>query len=69
VKVLDVMESSHNYYIIQEICDSDLEKYIEQHKEITEQEAISLLRQICNGFIALVKEGIVHRWALPNIGI
>jgi hypothetical protein len=24
VKVLDVMESSHNYYIIQEICDSDL---------------------------------------------
>lgn len=61
VKVLDVMESSHNYYIIQEICDSDLERYIEQHKEISEQEAINFLRQICNGFIALVKEGIVHR--------
>jgi serine/threonine protein kinase len=61
VKVLDVMESSHNYYIIQEICDSDLEHYIEQHKEISEQEAIGFLRQICNGFIALVKEGIVHR--------
>ncbi len=28
VKVLDVMESSHNYYIIQEICDNDLEKYL-----------------------------------------
>jgi len=24
VRMLDVMESSHNYYIIQEICDSDL---------------------------------------------
>lgn len=24
VKVMDVMESSNNYYIIQEICDSDL---------------------------------------------
>lgn len=61
VKVLDVMESSHNYYIIQEICDSDLEHYIMQHKDISEQEAIGFLRQICNGFIALVKEGIVHR--------
>jgi serine/threonine protein kinase len=61
VKVLDVMESSHNYYIIQEICDSDLERYIEHHKEINEQEATAFLRQICNGFIALVKEGIVHR--------
>jgi serine/threonine protein kinase len=65
VKVLDVMESSHNYYIIQEICDSDLEHYIDQHKETNEQEAIGLLRQICNGFIALVKEGIVHRLVDP----
>ena len=36
VKVLDVMESSHNYYIIQEICDNDLEHYIEQHPHISE---------------------------------
>ena len=34
VSVLDVMESSHNYYIIQEICDSDLEKYINQHPKV-----------------------------------
>jgi serine/threonine protein kinase len=61
VRVLDVMESSHNYYIIQEICDSDLEKYLKQNRQLSESESISLLKQICNGFISLVKEGIVHR--------
>ena len=35
VRVLDVMESSHNYYIIQEICDSDLEKYIDQNPHLS----------------------------------
>lgn len=65
---MDVMESSHNYYIIQEICDSDLEKYIGQHPKIPENEATTLLRQICNGFIALVKEGIVHRFHFDNLG-
>jgi hypothetical protein len=28
VAVYDVMESANNYYIIQELCDSDLEKYL-----------------------------------------
>lgn len=35
VRVLDVMESSHNYYIIQEICDSDLEKFIDSHPKLS----------------------------------
>jgi serine/threonine protein kinase len=62
IKVLDVMESSHNYYIIQEICDSDLEHFIKYNPQISESEAIDFLKQLCNGFIALVKEGIVHRF-------
>jgi serine/threonine protein kinase len=66
VKVLDVMESSHNYYIIQEICDSDLEKYMQSHPQLSEAEALGFLRQICNGFIALVREGIVHRYSSPH---
>lgn len=56
------MESSHNYYIIQEICDSDLEKYMQSHSQLSEAEALGFLKQICNGFIALVREGIVHRY-------
>lgn len=43
VKVYDVMESSNNYYIIQELCDSDLEKYMKSKHTITEQQAITFL--------------------------
>jgi serine/threonine protein kinase len=55
VRVLDVMESSHNYYIIQEICDSDLEKFIDSHPKLSEEQATDILRQVCNGFMALVR--------------
>lgn len=30
VELFDVMESSNNYYIIQELCDTDLESYLKQ---------------------------------------
>jgi calcium-dependent protein kinase len=35
VELFDVMESSHNYYIIQELCDTDLERYLKQHPNKT----------------------------------
>lgn len=28
VKLYDVLESSNNYYIVEEICDGDLEHYL-----------------------------------------
>ncbi len=55
VKVMDVMESSNNYYIIQEICDSDLDKYLKIKHKITEEQAILFLKQICNGFLVLTR--------------
>lgn len=61
VKVMDVMESANNYYIIQEICETDLEKYLKEKGKLSEDQAISFLKQICNGFIVLTKEGIIHR--------
>jgi serine/threonine protein kinase len=62
----DVMESSKNYYIIQELCDGDLTKDIKKGYHRPEKEAIEMLRQICNGFLALVKEGIIHRYTSPS---
>lgn len=56
------MESSKNYYIIQELCDGDLNKEIKRNQERPEADAVEMLRQICNGFLALVKEGIIHRY-------
>lgn len=57
------MESSHNYYIVQELCDSDLEKFLKNHHHgaVDEEEAIKMLTHICNGFLTLVREGVVHR--------
>lgn len=39
VELFDVMESNNNYYIIQELCDIDLENYLKQqpHKIISEK--------------------------------
>lgn len=60
------MESNNNYYIIQELCDGDLENYLKQQsgKSISEAESIQFLTEICFGFLTLVKEGILHRYIL-----
>lgn len=59
------MESSKNYYIIQELCDGDLSSEIRPGLQRPEPEAIEMLRQICNGFLTLVREGIIHRDLKP----
>lgn len=59
------MESSKNYYIIQELCDGDLSAEIKPGAQRSEAEAVEMLRQICNGFLALVREGIIHRDLKP----
>jgi len=51
---MDEMESSNNYYIIQELCDGDLEHYMKSRK-LSEAESIAFLKQICNGLLSLVK--------------
>ena len=68
VEVYDVMESSNNYYIIQELCESDLETYLKKNKVLPEKEAIDILTQIVNAFIALAMEGIIHRYPPPHSG-
>ena len=52
----DVMESSQNYYIVQELCDGDLEGYVKkQGGKLSEEESVRYLTQICNGFVALCR--------------
>ena len=62
VGVLDVMESTNNYYIVQELCDGDFQELLHKRPELPEHEAIRYLKQMCNGFVALAREGIVHRY-------
>ena len=65
VQFIDVMESSKNYYIIQEMCDGDITKMMVPKKQIDEESCINMLTQICNGFLTLIREGIIHRDLKP----
>lgn len=59
---MDVMESSNYYYIVQELCTGgDLRKIMDKKGKIPEPEAVEMLKQICNGFVVMLKEGIIHR--------
>lgn len=63
VGFLDVMESDNYYYIVQEFCSGgDLKGIMDKRKRIPEAEAIGMLTQICNGFVELIREGIIHRY-------
>ena len=68
VRVHEVMESTNNYYMILELCDCDLEKYMKMHPDIQEPQAIEMLRQMVNGFVALIREGIIHRYLPTHAG-
>jgi len=48
--------------MIQELCDGDLTKVMKAGVKISEREAIDMLKQISNGFMVLVREGIIHRY-------
>ena len=61
------MESSNYYYIIQEYCNGgELRQSMKKRGKIPEKEAITLLTQICNGFVELIKEGVMHRDLKPE---
>ncbi len=58
----DVMESANFYYLVQECCDGgDLRAFIKKRAPVPEPEAIRILTEICNGFIEILKEGVIHR--------
>jgi len=52
-----------------ELCDSDLSQLIKQGQQLPEDDCIKILAQICEGFLVLVKEGIIHRYQSSNIEI
>ena len=67
VGFFDVMESSKNYYIIQELCDGDFNSIMKSGHPIEEETAKGYLLQIAKGFLTLVREGIIHRYGVTNI--
>ncbi|EAS04850.2 kinase domain protein (macronuclear) [Tetrahymena thermophila SB210] len=67
VKLIDVLETKNNYYIVQEFCDQgDFRNYLKQKGYLPEQEAKQVLVDILNGFLELLKHGIIHRDLKPE---
>lgn len=60
------METSNNYYIIQEYCDSgDLDGLLSQKKSMSEKDALKFLTDVLTGFVQLIKNGVIHRDLKP----
>ncbi|CAD8050269.1 unnamed protein product [Paramecium sonneborni] len=66
VKLLDVLQSANNTYIITEFCNGgDLREFIKTRKVIPEEEALKILKDLLQGIKALLKQGIIHRDIKP----
>ncbi|EGR28771.1 protein kinase domain protein [Ichthyophthirius multifiliis] len=67
VELIDVLETSNNYYIIQEFCDGgDLRTCLKRKQCLSEQEAVYVIKDLLNGFIELIKNGVIHRDLKPE---
>ena len=55
VQFYDTVESNKNYYIVQELCEGDLEDLMKKKKTFNEEEALNIMKDLFNGFITLLK--------------
>ncbi|CAD8050500.1 unnamed protein product [Paramecium sonneborni] len=66
VKLIDVLQSVNNTYIITEYCNGgDLREYLKKRKLISEIDAMNIFRDLLHGIKALLKIGIIHRDIKP----
>ena len=65
VRYLDIINHEKNYYLVTELCDSSLNEYVSK-TQLTEDEALSILYQIIQGYNIMKKRGIIHRDLKPE---
>ena len=61
----DVFCTKTNTCIITELCDEDLSKTIKSKKCLPETQALSILKQIINGYRSIHSNDIIHRDLKP----
>jgi serine/threonine protein kinase len=67
VLLQDVMETSNNYYIVQEYCEGGtLRQFLNAHRKLSEEQALDIFTQLLNGLIDLIRAGIIHRDIKPE---
>ena len=66
MKCLEVIKTPIRYYMVMEYCPhGDLEDLIKLQKYIPEDRAIVIMRQVLEGYKALLAKGIIHRDLKP----
>ncbi|CAK56585.1 unnamed protein product (macronuclear) [Paramecium tetraurelia] len=66
VKLIDVLETPNNYYIVQEYCDGgDFQHQLKKRKFLPQKEAMQFFVDVLLGMMELVKKGIIHRDLKP----
>jgi len=67
VGFIDILETSNNYYVIQELCDGgDLKSSLKKIGHYPEHDAIENLKQVCTGYQELINNSIIHRDIKPE---
>ena len=64
IRCLDIINYQKNYYLVTELCDSSLNEYI-QKTQLTEDESLSILYKIVQGYKVMKKKGVIHRDLKP----
>lgn len=66
IEVFDILTTKNNTYIITELCEGgDLSKLIAAKRGLPEAEAITILRQIVDGYSEISSNRIIHRDLKP----
>ncbi|CAD8112694.1 unnamed protein product [Paramecium sonneborni] len=61
VKLVEVIQTDNNYYVVMELCEQDLQTYLQKVHKLPESECLKLLVDILKGFTELISHGIIHR--------
>ena len=66
-KCYDTLESTRNYYIINEYCDGgDLENFIKKQKKLNIKDSLFIMKQLRDVFKYLIDNKILHRDIKPE---
>lgn len=62
IETVDICQTANNVYIVTEYCNQgDLASHLKNKGKIGEEESLCMIKQIANGMIALMNNGILHR--------
>ncbi|KRX06445.1 Protein kinase-like domain [Pseudocohnilembus persalinus] len=65
VQFIDLITTQRSLYIITEYCGNGDLRNLMQHKRLSEEQAIKIMRHIVEGFKELIKHNVIHRDLKP----